>query len=100
MEKKITLTEALCGSAVHIQHLDGRVLRIANPPGMRAIALAPVPSTKGTKATAAAHPPGSGVNPMPDLCKLPAREMAAWPRCTLFKPAFCRPAGGTLCVEI
>mmetsp|Transcript_501 Transcript_501/g.1268 ORF Transcript_501/g.1268 Transcript_501/m.1268 type:complete len:342 (-) Transcript_501:1015-2040(-) len=33
MEKKITLTEALCGSAVHIQHLDGRVLRIANPPG-------------------------------------------------------------------
>jgi len=34
MEKKITLTEALCGSAVHIQHLDGRVLRIATPPGM------------------------------------------------------------------
>mgnify|MGYP006281009871 CR=1 FL=1 len=31
MEKKITLTEALCGSAMHIQHLEGRIIRIANP---------------------------------------------------------------------
>jgi len=33
MEKQITLVEALCGAAVHIQHLDGRILRIATPQG-------------------------------------------------------------------
>jgi DnaJ-class molecular chaperone len=33
MEKKISLSEALCGAAVHLQHLDGRILRIATPQG-------------------------------------------------------------------
>eukprot|EP00197_Chlamydomonas_leiostraca_P013031 CAMPEP_0202868736 /NCGR_PEP_ID=MMETSP1391-20130828/11043_1 /ASSEMBLY_ACC=CAM_ASM_000867 /TAXON_ID=1034604 /ORGANISM="Chlamydomonas leiostraca, Strain SAG 11-49" /LENGTH=432 /DNA_ID=CAMNT_0049548941 /DNA_START=149 /DNA_END=1447 /DNA_ORIENTATION=- len=33
IEKKITLTEALCGATVHIKHLDGRILKLTTPPG-------------------------------------------------------------------